>query len=160
MEKLGYTPITIKFADPLYDMQNYCYERIRKEVPYPKDRKLLQWLGTEWGRSIDKDIWVNIWKLDCKNTIFFNDRAIVLCDDVRFNNEAEAVRLQDGVIINVEASDTARSRRGELINTTHVSEAGIDKSYITSNIYNEGSLFDLEQQVGYIIDNILGYDEV
>lgn len=154
LENNGYKVFTIKFAQPLYDMQEFIYDRINEKIPYPKDRKLLQWLGTEWGRSINKDLWVNLWYKDAQDVLSIFNNAIVLCDDVRFNNEAEAVKRLNGAIISIEASDAARARRGVLVNSNHTSEKGIDKEYITANIYNEGSLIDLDQQVSYLLDNL------
>jgi dephospho-CoA kinase len=54
----------IKFAQTLYDIQNYIYERIESVYKRPedfiKDRKLLQWIGTEWGRgTISESLWVD-----------------------------------------------------------------------------------------------------
>ena len=61
----------IKFADPLYDMQEAIYTIA--DLPYDentKDRRLLQLLGTEWGREKDPDLWLNIFEKtvnSCKN---------------------------------------------------------------------------------------------
>ena len=154
LENKGYSPVIQKFAQPLYDMQDYIYGRVRRSVVGSKDRKLLQWLGTEWGRSIDHNLWVDIWKLDAKNTLFFDDNKIIICDDVRFNNEAQAVKDLGGIIIKVNAPVDTVKRRISATNIEHDSEKGIDKEYITANIYNDGSLIDLDQQVSYLLDNL------
>ena len=57
-------------------------------------RYLMQTLGTEWGRRrVSQDIWVNIWKRDAALV----DGNIVV-DDVRFPNEALAIRALGGII--------------------------------------------------------------
>lgn len=52
-------------------------------------RKLLQLLGTDIGRNlIDQDIWVSKW-LD---TVSRHPASVIIADDVRFDNEALAMR--------------------------------------------------------------------
>ena len=59
-------------------------------------RHAMQTLGTEWGRDqIDKSVWLNAWWNKAKNM-----RAVV-CDDVRFENEATFIRSKGGIIIQV-----------------------------------------------------------
>lgn len=139
MRRLAQPAKIIKFAQPLYDMQEYIYARAGLELK--KDRKLLQWLGTEWGRSIDKDIWVNIWKNDVRNYLGRNLDAIVLVDDIRFDTEAHAVKFLGGKIIEM----TTKLQYIEKINETHESENGIDSKYIDATIFNDGSLDTLEK---------------
>lgn len=52
----------VNFADALYDMHNYCRDYLLENgiETEKKDRKLLQWLGTEWGRAKSENIWVDI----------------------------------------------------------------------------------------------------
>jgi hypothetical protein len=128
----------VKFAQPLYDMQEYIYARSGLEPK--KDRKLLQWLGTEWGRSIDKDIWVNIWKKDVNEYLGRKQDAIVIVDDIRFDTEALAVKSLGGKIIEMVTKHT----RIEKLNESHESEKGIDSKYVDSTIFNDGSIDTLE----------------
>ena len=138
----------IKFAGPLYDMQEYIYRRIHKSHTRPpefiKDRKLLQWLGTEWGReTIDKNIWVNVWKGDVIDASRHYPSQIILCDDCRFDNEAVAVRELGGHVVQITTDKSAeRINTGAGI-TNHVSEIGVDKNLISYTIINNGSVDDL-----------------
>lgn len=148
----------VKFAQPLYDMQEFIYSRVSSVHTRPpsfiKDRKLLQWLGTEWGRgSIGETVWVDIWKEEAltflQNNFLdpYNKEPIVICDDVRFDNEAETIRSLGGMIIKItsekasERIDTASGIPG------HSSESGINPKLIDSNIKNDSTLANFEQDL-------------
>lgn len=151
-----YYPKTIKFADPLYKMQKAVYDIAGIDLPKTKDRKLLQWLGTDWGRGIDENIWLNLWRKDTRSYLLKfaeNKLGVVIADDVRFNNEAQLIREMGGAIINIEADDeTRKSRAPETFQgTSHSSESGIDPALVTASIYNTGDIFDLRQNVRYLI---------
>lgn len=88
-------------------------------------REAAQTLGTEWGRSLDENIWVKLTmaKLDPNKNYVFSD--------VRFDNEAEAIRDAGGSNIlligrSVDLGD----------NSAHASEKGISKESIRYNILN------------------------
>lgn len=146
IKKVAYPAKVIKFAQPLYDIQEYIQARCG--LPQYKDRRLLQWLGTEYGRSIDHNLWVNIWKEDATEYLERNQDAIVIVDDIRFDNEAQAVRDLGGKVIKLYTT----VERIEKINTSHVSENGIDSKYVDAAINNSGSIYDLESN----IKNLLG----
>lgn len=84
----------IKFADPLYEImymiQNYL------GLPNEKDRKLLQWIGTDYGRSKDSDIWV---KWLCNR---LEPDVDYICTDVRFENELKALKQNGFITVRVE----------------------------------------------------------
>jgi hypothetical protein len=77
-------------------------------------RKAMQLLGTEWGRAISPDIWVNIW--EHRTLSMLEDDQPVVADDVRFANEAEAIRRLGGKVVRV-------SRPGIERPNGHASEA-------------------------------------
>jgi hypothetical protein len=73
-----------------------------KEVPVEKlggftPRRLLQTLGTDWGRSMDPEFWLRIWLNDALQASW-SARGIVV-DDVRFLNEASFLRRETGARI-------------------------------------------------------------
>lgn len=144
-----YSVKLIKFAQPLYDIQKLVYERIHKPEPI-KDRKLLQYIGTNWGRTIDEDLWVNIWRIETRshlNKQGLNTRMVVVCDDCRFANEAKQIIELGGQIIDVECDREVRQSRGQLINESHASENGIPYEYITGKISNNGTKSDLRDAI-------------
>lgn len=153
-----YYPKIIKFADPLYDIQKYIYDRTGLEKPQIKDRQLLQYLGTEWGRSKDENLWVNIWRREARSWRFkssglHDDVHVVICDDLRFENEAKQVREMGGAIINVVAPENIRRERNpQTFNTSHSSEKPLSEEYITLNIYNDKNLQDLRYNIRYLLE--------
>lgn len=57
-------------------------------------RLLMQTLGTDWGRRhVHPDIWVECWRRDVLAA-----GSLVVCDDVRFPNEAAAVKALGGTL--------------------------------------------------------------
>lgn len=85
-------------------------------------RHAMQTLGTEWGRNwIDYNFWVNVWI----NSIKDHNRVVV--DDVRFENEATAIRQEGGVVVFV-------SRPGVETTDNHSSEKlGFMPDWIITN---------------------------
>lgn len=60
-------------------------------------RKILQYLGTEVGRNLHPDIWVNS-LLKSYNP----ERDIWIIPDVRFPNEANAIKERGGILIRID----------------------------------------------------------
>lgn len=69
---------------------------ISARAPYGKHAKLLQWWGTEYRRSQDHNYWVKRWA-DGIN----KNADIVLVTDMRFANEAAAIKLAGGYTVKV-----------------------------------------------------------
>jgi hypothetical protein len=106
-------------------------------------RRALQLIGTECGRAIEGDIWINhaIREIDAvKPTI-----EVIVIEDVRFINEAKA--LQD------KGADLWRLTRTNpsALGATHASEKELQgdemKAYITHTIDNVSTLDDLNTAV-------------
>lgn len=145
----------IKFAGPLYDMQEFIYGRIASVHKRPdnfiKDRKLLQWLGTDWGRStISENIWADIWRAEVAEALN-NPETIVVCDDVRFDNEAELVKSLGGIVVKI-TSDAASNRMvqsGLTGISNHASEAGVSHKFLDfvleNNSTKESYLYSLSR---------------
>lgn len=133
--KLGYQ--TSKFAGPLKRMTaallreiDYSPERIRaaiegseKNTPIPDlgnrtPRDLMQTLGTEWGRDcVAPDLWVH---LTLRHAASLRASGVgVVCDDMRFPNEAAALRAAGGILVRID-------RPGTVCPNGHVSEGGLD----------------------------------
>jgi hypothetical protein len=142
--------VSVGLADPLYAgisamfgvSESVLRARSLKERPLPPFgvtvRRLLQTLGTEWGRdSIATDIWIRL--LD-QRIADLESRGVqvVAVSDVRFANEAEYVRRRGGVVWLVR-------RPGTEAPADHSSEAcGIDADVV---IDNAGTAEDLRGQV-------------
>lgn len=143
-------PVTvhnIKFAQPLYDIQEFIYRTIEMPVPTPKDRKLLQWLGTDFGRAIDENLWVNIFRDKVKALFKKSSNIIVTCDDVRFDNEAKTIKLLGGVIVQIVSSKNDARVDTKAGIPSHASEAGIDGKYVDHIIHNNGSIEEFKDSL-------------
>lgn len=127
-----------------------------------KGRKLLQILGTDCGRMYGgNNFWVEKWKekvdswLSSLEHIRFREswsddlEPIVICDDVRFDNEAQTIKDLGGKIVQI----VGRSYdMGE--NNNHTSEAGIDVDLIDYVLCNTDSMKDLERSVAYLLTQL------
>lgn len=123
-DRLGRDHVVLcKFAQPLYDAQTYLYDKFGFGFPETKDRKLLQWLGTDWARDKDQEVFVRLWKEKAKAWSLLG--KVVVCDDCRFLNEADAVRSIGGKIVRINKmhGELAESQSG----TGHSSEMEIDQ---------------------------------
>lgn len=78
--QLGATRLS--FAEPLYDILEFACERLGFD--YKKDRKFLQWVGTEWARDKDPDVFVNLLIATVQKCYPTQD---VIVSDVRMKNE-------------------------------------------------------------------------
>ncbi len=111
---------TINFKDSLLEMAYSIGWNGEKD---DRGRKLLQRLDTDVCREcIDQDYWVTRWF----ERVSFVSSEYVLVDDVRFNNEAAAIKALNGMIIKVVTPGL--DDLGDFDN--HISEAGILDSYI------------------------------
>lgn len=106
-------------------------------------RHAMQTLGTEWGRAhLGSDFWVMRW-LDSVPLYPY-----IVADDVRFENEAAAVRMHGGVVVLVENPRLAVS------SDKHVSENIIrDPDYC---IVNSGTIEDLWRKVDDMLAELSG----
>lgn len=102
----------LHFSDKLYEIlyfaQNTC------GFPQAKDTKFLQWVGTEWGRNQDSDVWV---KATLKN---LQTEANYFVADLRFPNEAKALKEDGFTLIKIVRSDRPIDR-----DTGHISETAL-----------------------------------
>lgn len=101
-------------------------------------RFLLQTLGTEWGREhLGPDVWVKVaWR-----AMMESGAKRVVFTDVRFNNEAQAIRNSGGVVVRI-----TRPSIGAVVRE-HVSESGIHERYVSHEIVNGGTLAELREAI-------------
>jgi hypothetical protein len=101
-------------------------------------RKAAQTLGTEWGRSLQGDIWLAITKERCRTMPY--DRIVIT--DVRFHNEADWVR-ENGLLVHVVG------RQATMVGdeAKHASEHGIRYAPGDYTIHNTGTPAELMARV-------------
>ena len=94
-------------------------------------RRLMQTLGTEWGRdTIHPDLWVHLWRRQVERA-----SSPVVADDLRFPNEEAAVRVMGGIVVRV-VRDGIRS-------SAHPSEYSIDNLKPDAIVRNDGTPAEL-----------------
>lgn len=149
---LGISSSRMSLADP---MKQFCaqvfgftYEQLwgsseQRAVPNEHGvtpRRALQTLGTEWGRSLDEDVWV---RHLVRRAMARSSCKVVICPDVRFHNEAEVIRLAGGIVVKVVRGEKAKVKGGV---EGHASEVEQDSIVATCVVVNDGSLFDLGEK--------------
>jgi hypothetical protein len=108
----------ISFAGALYDILSYAQEKCGFEKT--KDRKFLQFIGTEWARSINENVWVDI-------VLDTDIKGIGLLSDIRFPNEFKALKNNGWICIKVIRDDTDKFERQGTGSHTHSSENSIQE---------------------------------
>lgn len=138
----------VSFSDPLKSMiaELMVYQRansddicqalyFNKEAPNSffngvTPRHVMQTLGTEWGRKlIHPDFWTDLWKR--KVAHISPSLTGIVCDDLRFQNEAQAIRDLGGKVIRIHREQISRNE--------HISEKEIDLIRADALIDNNGT---------------------
>lgn len=137
-----------------HDTDGYRKEQV--DARYGKSpRQMMQTLGTEWGRNmVHPDIWVTATEDYCQRLHEENHGLSIVLTDVRFDNEADWVRKNGGVIIHVKRPDAAAVPE-------HASEDGVKwLENIDFVIHNDSDLENLRvstlEIVEYIADQKTG----
>jgi hypothetical protein len=106
----GHDFTRVSFAGPLKKLVMKITPDRR--IDKVRDRALLQFLGTEYFRTIDPDYWVKQWERAVAERVELTrgDCRIVV-DDCRFANEAEAVRRLGGHSFFLESDPAERDER-------------------------------------------------
>lgn len=124
---------------------------IDKELPLQRlngrsPRQFMQLLGTEFGRDlIGPNVWVDAWRNSLGESAaeHFGD-ILAAADDVRFENEAAAIRAEGGLVVRIE-----REGAGSVTGAGHSSEAGVVADI---TITNDGSPAEFAAQVLGLLD--------
>lgn len=153
--RLGWS--VLPFAGPLKKMaailvtdDRYIYGD-RKEEPLDwldgiTPRWIMQSLGTEWGRQLIHDeLWIRVWRRQIEVDKWWEMPSQgtwgIVADDVRFQNEVDAIHSLEGHVILIERPE----RETYSDQALHASE----KLDITpdATITNKGTIKDLEAQI-------------
>lgn len=146
-----------------YDCVKFSFGEGVKDIAYnfgwkgKKDKKgrwLLQMIGTEIGRNYDPDIWIK--KVALK--MLDNKADHVVIDDLRFENEAEWVLSQGGIIIEIQRKGYTLGWFKKLF--AHKSEKGIPENYIGMSILNNGKHYwDFHNDLRYMAEQFMTISE-
>ena len=132
----------------LDDVSAWDYVARHKSLPIaqlpsaPTARHLCQVIGTELGRQcISQNFWVDVWARRVAGLL--DSGARVVCDDMRFMNEAAAVRDLGGECWRITRPGCESSP--DVL--AHVSEGGLEGSSFDAHIHNAATLKWLEQSI-------------
>ena len=147
----NYGGVKIAFADALYDIlyyaQNVC------GFPKEKDRKFLQWIGTEWGREKNPQVWI---ELALRKSKEINEDQNVFCSDVRFLDEFLALKNDGWLLVKVNRDkDDIYNERIGTGDKEHRSENeldSIDDDLWNLIIDNNGTLEELYEKLDEIME--------
>lgn len=150
----GYADYEYAFAQPFKNMCKALgidpadpYWEANKTKPIPllggrSYRQIMQSLGTDWGREfLGEDVWVRFAR-QIQQTM---PDQTMLISDVRHDNEADFVKSNGGLIIEITSPNPQEVH-------SHVSESGIDPRYIDFTVINDGTLEQLDLVLKGIMD--------
>lgn len=126
------------FAKAIYDIMHYAQERCG--FPQEKDRHFLQYIGTQWARAKDPDVWLNV---VLREIDALAPNVPIFITDVRFPNEFDALDARGFTMVNVRRDELVRADLGGG-SKLHESETALipytqqGKWHIT--IHNDGTL--------------------
>jgi hypothetical protein len=154
---LNYDYKRVSFADPMREALYVLSPRIDSIVRLseyvddygwdtakqnPEVRRLLQVFGTEIGRKqFGTDFWVDMALKD------LDSNSLVVISDVRFPNEAEAIKKLGGSIWRI-------NRHNHSAVNGHLSEHAMDNYMFNHVIYNDGTLDDLADEVFMLVKEL------
>lgn len=159
---LGFT--NVKMADPLKDMLRTLYRLAQtdddiierkiegdlKEVPCEvlcgkTPRHAMQTLGTEWRDGIGKELWSRIWLARVGGLL--NAKRPVVCTDIRFHHEAQAIRELGGFMVRVD-------RPGLATGDVHISEVEMESIPVHYLVTNDKGIVGLHRKAVEIVKEL------
>lgn len=140
---LNETSVVLSFATPVKDIALLFGWDGQKDQ---RGRKLLQQIGTDVGRTYDPDIWVN--KLVDRAINHIRRGSFVVVDDVRFQNEIDAIRSMGGLVVLLDPGKRKLDYSGEPHESEQPYSLSVDHVVVTDKSPQEVA-FD-------VVDFILG----
>lgn len=143
--------IRVRFAGPLKSalraigLTEAQVDGDQKEAPLEllcgrSARYAMMTMGTQWGRDIIGDnLWVNA-AMKQVDEVMAQGVSVVM-DDLRFDNEAEAILARRGAYI------IELKRDGASYSTKHASEAGISAVFLSDSLSNDGEAEEAVQAI-------------
>lgn len=124
-----------------------------KEDPIYGCTSILQWFGTDIARRQNPNIWVDILRTNIKS----DWPAIAIITDVRFPNEAEFVKENDGYMVEViRVREDGTRYLDSSRDPKHTSECALDEyPYDFVIRVKDGALDILKQKAIGVLNNVL-----
>lgn len=134
LDALGYDPKTVERM-----IEGDLKEDRIFGLPGVTPRKIMQTLGTEWGRAaVAANLWVDMAMDAYRYNAARGNRTVI--DDLRFPNEAEAILNAGGTLIKIVRPQAAEG-------TQHVSEGALEEFNFHRVIVNDGDVGHLHREV-------------
>lgn len=135
-----------KFAEPIYEIMKTAHKVAG--IQSFKDTKLLTWIGTEWGRTIDENIWINscLRKIDFaeQQGCYLSGEPFIdnfFVTDVRFLNEAYALKEKNFYLVKINRQARPYEERSQ-----HSSENSLndykDWDFVIDNNHSVEALYE------------------
>lgn len=154
----SYTDAAVRysFADPIRDMLKAGFGLTdidlldHKDVPFARlfgktPRELMQSLGTEWGRDrVHREIWTELAMQRVGQVT--NQGFTAVFDDCRFDNEAQAIRNNGGIVVRIDRPDLPPPME-------HASERGVAPHLINYTIM-AADLLELRTKVTSLLNTL------
>jgi hypothetical protein len=150
----------VNFADPLKGMLAFIgvpYTNLhgtQEQKAEPLDmlcgqsaRRAMQLLGTEFGRQLHPDLWVTLWAASVEKA--WDNGIDVVCTDLRFPNEFEAVRKLGGKVIRVDRPGSAQP-------AAHASEAHFMSMAVDAVVMNDSTKLALVAKARAAVKQLFG----
>lgn len=121
----------VSLAKPIKDTQNLIYEHLNMKMVGEKDRDLLIALGM-WGRGKCSNFWLD----KAVESMFTSEAQVIICDDVRFENEAEWFK-KNGILMRITGE-----QRGPNVdhNVNNKTETALDNFPFDYYVDNRGGI--------------------
>lgn len=152
--------VKLSFAEPLRRMVSAGLDipyslmldtKLKEEViqDYGQSaRYILQTLGTEWGRKlIHPDIWITAWERAARAAADDRTCEIIVTDDVRFQNEADKIRLMGGKLIRIHRENFEVS--GEHESELEAAKISCDATFYNTSPANSDEFYEKLESVVY-----------
>lgn len=108
---------------------------------FPEVRQLLQRCGTEAGRAVlGSEVWV-----DALMREFDPANEALVVTDVRFPNEADAIRKAGGVLVRIERPGVGPNTAPD--GSVHQSDVALDGYDFDVTVQNDGDVIDLHERL-------------
>lgn len=117
----------------------FGWDQIKRDIP--EVRRLLQVIGTEFGRSIDPDIWIQA--LYNRFPDIGNPETNYVITDCRFENEVKFVHLKGGDVCWIE--------RPGLVSDGHESEDPTLKDKVDYIAHNDDTLAEFQEDIRFMM---------
>ena len=130
----------LAFAQPLYEVLAFAQDTFG--LPIQKDRRFLQWVGTEWARSQDPDLLTNIAMARAEQAT-----GNVFISDVRFPNEFKACRANGFTMVKI-----VRPGSPEDSHESETALAGVPDTDWDVVIHNDGTLDEFYHKLNTLFD--------